>query len=283
MSIVTFVNKDTKESGQTLSVAAIATLMAIEHNYRILIIPTDFNDKTMEDCYFDYNSGKNLKSLFAKTANVDISNGLEGLIRLFASNRADAQTISSYTRPILKDRLDLLQTPKTSDYKEFANISVYFSQIADVANSSYDLVFVDLSNKVPLENQQKVMDLSSLVIVGLNQNLQSMGKFERLKLNDERYRRKNVLISVGKYNPNSKYTSKNIGRYLKEKNEPIVVPYNILYADNCTEGKIIDYFLARRGIKQSNQNRDSYFCDQVREAAERIDYLRQAQEFGLNN
>ena len=47
MSIITFLNRDKKESGQSLSVAAIATLMAIEHNYRILIISTDFNDKTL--------------------------------------------------------------------------------------------------------------------------------------------------------------------------------------------------------------------------------------------
>ena len=283
MSIVTFVNKDSKESGQTLSVAAIATLMAIEHNYRILIIPTDFNDNTMENCFFNANSGKNIKSLFTKTANVDISNGLEGLVRIFASNRADAETISSYTRPVLKDRLDLLQTPKTSDYKEYANVSTYFSQIADVANSSYDMVLVDLSNKVPMENQQKVMDLSSLVIVGLNQNQQSMMKFESLKMQDERYNRKNVLISIGKYNPNSKYTAKNIGRYLREKNIPITVPYNILFADDCTEGKIIDYFLARQGIKSNNLSRDAYFCDEIRNSIEKIDYLRQAQEFGLNN
>ncbi len=281
MSIITFINKDMKESGQTLSVAAIASIMAIEHNYRILLISTDFNDKTLEECFFNVNSSRiNVKGLFTKNLNMDISNGLEGLVRMFASNRADPETIRSYTKPILKDRLDILQPPKTTDYKEYINISVYFSQIADVANSSYDLVIVDLSNKIPEVNQRKVMDISSLIVLSINQNQKSMNDFEKLKQEDETFRRNNVLLTIGKYNPDSKYTAKNIGRFLKEKNIPVVVPYNILFADYCSEGKVIDYFLQMQGI--STGGKDGYFCDQVRKSVEKIDYLRQAQEYGLN-
>ena len=282
MSIITFINKDKKESGQSLSVAAIATLMAMEHNYRILIISTDFNDKTLEECFFDSNKGGNLKNIFTKSLNADIANGLEGLVRMFASNRADKDVIRSYTKPILKDRLDILESPKTTDYKDYMNISTYFSQIADVANSAYDIVMVDLCNKIPLENQRKMTDLSTLVVIGLNQNQNSMKKFEELKSQDEFYTRKNVILSIGKYNMNSKYTAKNIGRYLKEKNIPVVVPYNILFADHCSEGKVLDYFLAIKEFKVG-QGKDEFFCTQVRETAEKIDYLRQAQEFGLNN
>ena len=281
MSIITFMNNDKKENGQSLSVAAIATLMAIEHNYKILIISTDFNDRTLQECFFDLSKGDSLKNIFTKSLNTDIANGLEGLIRMFASNRADKSVIGSYTRPILKDRLDMLEPPKTNDYKEYINISTYFSQIADVANSAYDIILIDMSKKMPLENQRKILDLSTLVIVGLNQNQNSMKDFENLKAENEFYRRKNVLLSIGKYNMNSKYTAKNIGRYLKEKNTPVVVPYNILFADHCSEGKILDYFLAIKEYKVG-QGKDQYFCTQVRDAVERIDYLRQAQEFGLN-
>ena len=277
MSIITFMNHDMKESGQSLSVAAIATLMAIDHNYRILVISTDFNDKTLEDCFFSGEAQGKLKNVFAKSMNQDIANGLEGLIRMFASNRADKSIIGSYTKPVLRDRLDILESPKTVDYKEYVNLSVYFSQIADIANSVYDL-----SKKMPLENQKKIIDLSTLVVVSLNQNQKSMQKFEELKMEDEFYRRKNVLLSIGKYNLNSKYTAKNIGRYLKEKNVPIVVPYNILFADNCADGKILDYFLSIQSLG-GNQGRNEYFVSQVRDSIKRMDYLRQAQEYGLNN
>ena len=38
MSIITFKSDEQKETGQTLSLVATATQMAIEHNYKILII-----------------------------------------------------------------------------------------------------------------------------------------------------------------------------------------------------------------------------------------------------
>ena len=258
MSIITFMNNDKKESGQSLSVAAISTLMAIEHNYKILIISTDFNDKTLEECFFDSSKAGNLKNIFAKSSNTDIANGLEGLIRMFASNRAEPSVIGSYTKPILKDRLDFLEAPKTNDYKEYVNISTYFSQIVDVANSAYDIVIVDLSKKIPMENQKKILDLSTLIVVGLNQNQSSIKAFENLKEKNEFFRRKNVLLSIGKYNMNSKYTAKNIGRYLKEKNTPVVVPYNILFSDHCSEGKILDYFLAIKEYRVG-QGKDQFF------------------------
>ena len=56
MSIVTFFSEDMKETGQSMSVAAIATAMAIEHNYKILLISTDFLDKTLENCFWNQNA-----------------------------------------------------------------------------------------------------------------------------------------------------------------------------------------------------------------------------------
>ena len=40
MSIITFWNDGKEQTGKTLSMAAIATYMAIEHNYKILVIST---------------------------------------------------------------------------------------------------------------------------------------------------------------------------------------------------------------------------------------------------
>ena len=35
MAIITFLNSQKEETGKTMSIAAIATYMAIEHNYKI--------------------------------------------------------------------------------------------------------------------------------------------------------------------------------------------------------------------------------------------------------
>lgn len=40
MAIITFWSKSKKETGQTMSAVAVATSMAIEHNYKILLIST---------------------------------------------------------------------------------------------------------------------------------------------------------------------------------------------------------------------------------------------------
>ncbi len=278
MSIITFISEDIKETGQTISISAIATAMAIEHNYKILLFSTEFMDKTLENCF--WNSNNRITGLFTKANVMDVSNGLEGLVRTFASNRASGDTIRSYTKPVLRDRLDILQAPKTVDFKEYMNVSSYFSQIIDVANSVYDIVLVDLSKKIPKQNKDKVLNISDLVVVNFNQNMTSINRFLKLKQNDEFYRKSNVLLNIGRYNPNSKYSNKNVARYLKEKNIPMVVPYNILLADECSEGKIIDYFLKVQRM-EGYDNKDTYFVKQLRNTTQSLEYKMQEKMNGL--
>lgn len=278
MSIITFISEDIKETGQTISISAIATAMATEHNYKILLFSTEFMDKTLENCF--WNSNNRITGLFTKANVMDVSNGLEGLVRTFASNRASGDTIRSYTKPVLRDRLDILQAPKTVDFKEYMNVSSYFSQIIDVANSVYDIVLVDLSKKIPKQNRDKVLNISDLVVVNFNQNMTSINSFLKLKQNNEFYRKSNVLLNIGRYNPNSKYSNKNVARYLKEKNIPMVVPYNILLADECSEGKIIDYFLKVQRM-EGYDNKDTYFVKQLRNTTQSLEYKMQEKMNGL--
>ena len=278
MSIITFISEDIKETGQTISISAIATAMAIEHNYKILLFSTEFIDKTLENCF--WNSNNRTTGLFTKANVMDVSNGLEGLVRTFASNRASGDIIRSYTKPVLKDRLDILQAPKTVDFKEYINISSYFSQIVEVANQTYDIVLVDLSKKIPKQNKDKVLNISDLVVVNFSQNITSINNFLKLKQNNEFYRKNNVLLNIGRYNPNSKYSNKNVARYLKEKNIPMVVPYNILLSDDCAEGKIIDYFLKVQRL-EGYDNKDTYFVKQLRQTVENLEYKIQEKKNGL--
>ena len=278
MSIITFISEDIKETGQTISISAIATAMAIEHNYKILLFSTEFMDKTLENCF--WNSNNRVKGLFTKANVMDVSNGLEGLVRTFASNRASGDTIRSYTKPVLRDRLDILQAPKTVDFKEYMNVSSYFSQIIDAANEVYDIVLVDLSKKIPKQNRDKVLNISDLVVVNFNQNMTSIDGFLKLKQINEFYRKSNVLLNIGRYNPNSKYSNKNVARFLKEKNIPMVVPYNILLADECSEGKIIDYFLKVQRM-EGYDNKDTYFVKQLRNTTQSLEYKMQEKMNGL--
>lgn len=278
MSIITFLSEELKETGQSMSISAIATAMAIEHNYKILLISTDFLDKTLENCFWNFNNRR--LEIFTKANVMDVSNGLEGLVRTFASNRASKDVIRSYTKPVLNERLDILQAPKTVNYKDYCNIADYYSQIAEVANSYYDIVLIDLSKKIPKEAKEKVLVISDLIVVNLLQNMNSISNFMKLKTQNEFFNKKNVLIMLGKYNPNSKFSNKNVARLLREKNIPMIVPYNILFADECFDGRIIDYFLKMQRV-QGYDNKDTYFIKQLRSTSEALEYKMQEKMNGI--
>lgn len=277
MSIITFVSEDLKETGQTMSIAAIVTAMAIEHNYRILLFSTDFMDRTLENSFWN-NNRKN--SLFAKANVTDVSNGVEGLVRTLSSNRGTGDIIKSYSKPVLNERLDVLQAPRAVDYKQYLNISEYFYKIVELANETYDMVFVDLSGKISKENKERILSISDLVVVNLLQNMNSINNFMKLKKENSFYSKKNILLMLGRYNPNSKYSNKNVARYMREKEIPLIVPYNILFADECSEGRIVDYFLKIQRIK-GYDNKDTYFINQLRNTMKSIEYKMQEKLNGL--
>ena len=282
MSIITFTNNNLNETGQTLSAAAIATCMALEHNYKILLMCADFNNDTMESAFYN-KFKKQKKGLFQGMGirqNSDISNGMEGLMRVFASNRASPDVISSFARPVFTDgRLDILPSPKTKDLKEYINQSVYVSQIADVANHAYDMVIVDTPKNMPNEYRNKLYDLSSVIVMNLNQTMESIDGFAKRKAENKYYQKNNIVLCVDKYNKNSKYTCKNIARYLGEKNTPIAVPYNILFSDSCSEGDIINYILSVRQLSFI-EGKDGYFYESIKAAVDTIDYKRKEIEYG---
>ena len=53
MSIVTFWNNGREQTGKTLSLVAICTQLAIEHNYRILVISTGYQDENLDNCFWE--------------------------------------------------------------------------------------------------------------------------------------------------------------------------------------------------------------------------------------
>ena len=52
MSVITFISDGKEQTGKTLSAAAIATYMGIEHNMKILLIATSKDNLTLSNCFF---------------------------------------------------------------------------------------------------------------------------------------------------------------------------------------------------------------------------------------
>ena len=75
MSIVTFYNSSLEQTGKTMSIAAIATYMAIEHNYRILIVSTTNRDDPFKRCFWEQKKKKKRKGIFGQKTKLELETG----------------------------------------------------------------------------------------------------------------------------------------------------------------------------------------------------------------
>ena len=249
MAVITFCSNEIKETGQTLSMAAIASYMAIEHNYKILMISTGFNDLTLENCFWEYNKIRSTGGVLKQdVGTIGLVSGVEGLIKALNTNRTNTEIVRNYSKIVLKNRLDVLLSPNTRSYQEYVEIAKYYTEILQTANKFYDFVFVDLSKRMPPKEVTEILQTSDIIVMNLTQRLRTIDDFIALRENSEFDRRKNIILNIGRYDKFSKYNDKNITKYLREKQQVSVVPYNTLFFEACSEGTVIDLLLKLRSI-----------------------------------
>ena len=268
MAIISFYTNEIKETGQTLSLAAIAAYMAIEHNYKILIVSTSFNDLSLENCFIEYERIRS-SGTFAKGTGDGLTSGIEGLIKILNSNKISNDIVKSYSKILLKDRLDILLSPVTKSFQEFVTITPYYSNILQSANRYYDLIFVDLNKKIPAKDKVAILQMSNIVVMNLTQNQKTIDDFMALKEQNDFYQRNNVMILIGKYDKDSKFNKQNVTRYLKEKKAISVVPYNTLFFESCSEGAVIDYMLDARKVTDETDTNFT-FIKEIKELSNNI-------------
>ena len=265
MPIITFWSDGKDETGKTVSMAAIGTVLSIENNYKTLLFNANYNDTTLEDCFWE--EEKESKVAFARNEKmVDISEGITGLSKAIASNKASPEIITNYTKTVFKNRLEVL-TDKNVIKEDYDRQKPLYKEIAKIANRYYDLVFVDLNGDINDPFVKSMLESSNLILVTTSQKLKQIKEYMRLKKEGTELKNKNIILLLGRYDKNSKYTSKNIGRYIGENNV-YVVPYNTLFFEACNEGKVVDYFLKYR--KTNATERNSIFVKLVHETTEGI-------------
>ncbi len=275
MAIIAFWSKEKKETGQSLSMVALTTYMAIEHNYRILEINTGFQDATVEDSYWDLQKTENLvKNLTNKNKEeVVFETGLEGLIKIITSNKTSTSIVSNYTKIVFKDRLDVLLSPKTNSREEYNEICDFYTDIVQIASRDYDLIFIDLSKDMPQEQVERILEVADVIVVNLTQKLKVINDFMQLKEENSFFKKNNILINIGRYDKFSKYNIKNISRYMKEKKSVLAIPYNTLFFESCSEGKVADFFVRLRRVEAEDRN--AVFIQEVDRFAKALIYKLQ--------
>lgn len=275
MAIIAFWSDEKRETGQTLSMVALTTYMAIEHNYRILNVSTNFKDQTLENCYWPTEPSElfTKKSGQEKEALVGIESGIEGLVKIIKSNKTTPNIVSNYSKAIFNDRLDVLGAPKTNVYNEYLEYAKIYPEILNVANRNYDLVFVDISKKMDEEEANRILEIADVIIINITQKLQIIDKINILRQENSFFKNNNILLNIGRYDKFSKYNIKNISRYLRMKQDILAVPYNTLFFEGCSEGKVVEFFLRLRNADEGDRNQT--FIQEVSRMAKTLIYKLQ--------
>lgn len=280
MSVITFVNNIEEETGKTMSLVAIATHMAIDYNNRILIISTTNKEDKIKNCYFEEQQVKKIRlGIFGENkSTIESESGIEGIAKIARSNKLTPEMITNYTRVVFKDRLEVIFGAEKKENKNIGEnekeISEEYIELINVATMYYDKVFVDLDNNLSNEIRQKIIDMSDLVILNTSQNYRSLKKLKESKEKNELLKSPKTLILIGRYDKYSKYNSKNITRYLEEKNQVLTVPYNTLYFEATNEAGVPDLFLRFKKLLDSD-DRNAIFIEEIKRAAENITYRLQ--------
>ena len=273
MAVVSFWGNSRKETGQTLSVVAIGTAMAIEHNYRILAISTGFRDNTMKECFWGKEKNNGMASIVGQRQ-MDIDNGFEGLVKVIQSNRTSSNIIKDYAKVVFKDRMDVLLSPTTDDPHVYNSITQYYKDLITLADREYDLILIDIDKRMNANDKKEILKKSNAIMVTLKQSSESIEMGKILRENNPTSRNNKIMFLAGKYDFESKYNIKNITRYLKETKEISVVPYNKLFDEATMEGQVADYFLKYRSMTDQT-DRNVKFIREVNRTCENIIYKLQ--------
>ena len=261
MAIITFWNDGKAETGQSMTIAAVATTLAIDYDYRILMINTKYNDPSLERAFESKNT---VNSMFAK-GKMDLDTGISGIAKAIMSNKTSPEIITNYTKIILKN-LELL-TEKKITKEEFERYIQYLKDIIKLANRYFDIVLVDLEGSIESQEVKQILEMSTVRVVTLAQNLNRIDDFVEQRDKEQILREPNKIISIGKYDGKSKYSVKNVSKYIREKNV-FGIPYNTMFSMDAPEGKVADYLIRFRRVNQTNVNAE--FVNSIRRETQEI-------------
>lgn len=275
MSVITFWNNSKRGNiGQTASMIATATSMAIEHNYKVLVISTQLNDFDLEKAYGKYESGT-MKFLGIKESKFD--SGIEGVMKLASSGKITPELINNYTKIVLKgNRLEVLSGKKENadDETEKFDFNKY-PEIIKIANRYYDMVFVDLDRGLQKDMIKKVLEVSNIIIWNMEQKFEIVEEVINFQKEDKLLSKNNVLYLFNKYEKNSKYNVKNIVRNSSMKKKIFTIPYDIMFGDTIQDGTIDQWFLNPKIRRATIEEEHGFFISEINKLTEGIIYKLQ--------
>lgn len=272
MAIVSFWSNTKKETAQTLSMIALASYISVENNSKILMIDVNLNDKTIRNAFWQDKQQETTKQMIKQLSDgkLDIGSGIEGLSKLLASGKISPEVITNYANIVYRGRLEAILSLISNVQDDIDRVRSVYIELIKLANQQYDYVFIDVPKgfKDPLTNQ--ILEMSDVIVYNMTQRLRDMDEYLEMKTNNPLFQKDKVLPLIGRYDRFSKYTKKNIARYLGEKKDIPAVSYNTLFFESASEGDIGNFFLKFRKSLISSQDRNVVFIDEIANTAERL-------------
>lgn len=270
MAIISFWSNEGGKSLKAESIVAITTFLAIQHNYKILVLDTNYNNYFYQDCYWQ--EDKTIKLIKGENSVESMTSGMNGLTRAILSNKTSPEIVTNYTKIVFKDSLEILADAnlKEEDYQLSKNA---FRDIAKIASRYYDLVFVDISTELDDSIKNSLLEASDIIIANIPQKLRNINELIAFKHENSISSKKTIIPLLSRYDKYSKYNTKNVARYMKERKGVYAIPYNTLFFEACSEGKVADFFIKFR--KMNTKDINASFMNYVKEISEKIIYRLQ--------
>ena len=253
MSVVAFYTNSKEQTGNTIAAISLATYLGIERNRKTLFISTDLNDYTVRQAFWATQT-KRRSGLFGPNTNAMSDNGIEGLDRVIRSNKISPDIITDYSKVVLKGRLEILLGYKGEE-EQYKEIQKQYLQIVNLASRVYDMVIIDIDRELEEKTQLELLNVADVVIGMTTQKLKDINELAETLQKGEKIKKANTLLTIGRYDNNSKYNAKNISRnVLRQKQIINTIPYNTVLFDSIQEGLIIDFFIRIMDLKGRDEN-----------------------------
>ncbi len=248
--------------GTTSSCIAYATWLSIQHNIKILLITTSFNDRLINESFWPEQKKKTLGLFGTNHKNEVETSGIVGLDRMIRSNKLSPDIITDYAQIVLANRLEIIDCVQKNK-EQYDSVKEKYAQIIAQAGKYYDMVIVDLDRNVGEQAEIDILKESDIVVSLTLQKAKKIKETEEIISEGKLLNEKNTVMALGKYMSETKYNAKNITRNILRRKEMInTIPYNNLFFESTQEGTVIDLFINLMRIKEKDTN--YFFVDEIR-------------------
>ena len=252
MPIITFWGNNEKTIGQTVSASVAAAIMAMEHNYKVLLISADYNDNSIENCFGAQESNRDIIKTLIRKPQINLDSGINGLLKLADSNRVTPEVIHDYTKIVFKNRLEILYSPMNIEEGTKAELMDKLKNIIQNAAKYYDYVFVDLKKGLKFQGQLEILKISDVIVFCVDQGIKTIQKI--LEADDVSIFLNKAIWNICRYDKKSKYNPKNLIRTILRKQAVYTTPYNTLLLESTQEGNIAELLIRFKTLRDDDDN-----------------------------